>query len=505
MAVSSLDGLRCSICLEGIENLKKSRVLHAKEYRGHRFHRHCINEWLTIENSCPICKRVVTDLPLAETKVKAIAALVSYMPSLVLPFQGSFVANCINQDLPSVQDYMRSHSYDINVGSLCLLISCINPNKLIVLEILKDETHIEYRSQALVEVVKKNNLELAQILIDSGVTEYGWAKSLFYAEERGFSEMLDLLMRFGRDKPDYKGYGLVEFDYCRPLAELFHYLSNDESISAEVRGKALIKALRARHYGAVHFFMNLGVELDAEERSEVVFWLMRVERFELAERVLDMGEVSTSYSGEILVYGCKNKRLRIIQLILQRGAISSTARSKALLEIVKADILKDDKKLAHQIVVALIDSGEINNDEKILALLNLLYFGMEDTFEILLPLVNLSDEFQIKLFMLAAKLGHQKVGLSMLRQFHIEDSWRKKAAMRAASFGHDQFIDAMMRESNDGYMFQATIAFINYIYRYSKKSWQERIELAMLQTMFLIAGMILFSTISKSVNQNSDQ
>lgn len=40
----------CSICLDVIDNSFKSNC-------GHYFHKYCIDKWLNINNTCPICRK----------------------------------------------------------------------------------------------------------------------------------------------------------------------------------------------------------------------------------------------------------------------------------------------------------------------------------------------------------------------------------------------------------------------------------------------------------------
>ena len=51
---STLLNKECSICLESFDT-KNTIVLNCNHY----FHRECINEWLLINNSCPICRDVL--------------------------------------------------------------------------------------------------------------------------------------------------------------------------------------------------------------------------------------------------------------------------------------------------------------------------------------------------------------------------------------------------------------------------------------------------------------
>lgn len=43
----------CSICLENIESQDKSKIL--KEC-NHSFHYNCINKWLDLRSTCPVCR-----------------------------------------------------------------------------------------------------------------------------------------------------------------------------------------------------------------------------------------------------------------------------------------------------------------------------------------------------------------------------------------------------------------------------------------------------------------
>ncbi len=49
------DGLVCVICLSEVEEGEVVRVLRC----GHRFHsgEGCVDRWLKLHNSCPVCKR----------------------------------------------------------------------------------------------------------------------------------------------------------------------------------------------------------------------------------------------------------------------------------------------------------------------------------------------------------------------------------------------------------------------------------------------------------------
>ncbi len=47
----------CSICLENIQKNDKSQYTEC----GHRFHTHCLYDWLMLNNTCPICRHEITD------------------------------------------------------------------------------------------------------------------------------------------------------------------------------------------------------------------------------------------------------------------------------------------------------------------------------------------------------------------------------------------------------------------------------------------------------------
>jgi len=46
----------CSICLLELRTLKESHYLNC----GHRFHQTCIKDWLSRQNSCPVCRETVS-------------------------------------------------------------------------------------------------------------------------------------------------------------------------------------------------------------------------------------------------------------------------------------------------------------------------------------------------------------------------------------------------------------------------------------------------------------
>jgi hypothetical protein len=45
--------LRCAVCLEDFAEGNTMRLLNCK----HRFHKHCIDQWLHRVATCPICQR----------------------------------------------------------------------------------------------------------------------------------------------------------------------------------------------------------------------------------------------------------------------------------------------------------------------------------------------------------------------------------------------------------------------------------------------------------------
>ncbi|KAL2229020.1 UNVERIFIED_CONTAM: hypothetical protein Sindi_1881700 [Sesamum indicum] len=46
-------GGQCSVCMEGFGGVGK------QVHCGHVFHENCISHWLSIHNSCPLCRRKV--------------------------------------------------------------------------------------------------------------------------------------------------------------------------------------------------------------------------------------------------------------------------------------------------------------------------------------------------------------------------------------------------------------------------------------------------------------
>ena len=54
-----LENPTCSVCLGDLHSGQPLKELHQSEFRGHVFHQACINEWLQIQNNCPICRRNV--------------------------------------------------------------------------------------------------------------------------------------------------------------------------------------------------------------------------------------------------------------------------------------------------------------------------------------------------------------------------------------------------------------------------------------------------------------
>ncbi len=51
------DGFECSICLEKFEINDQCREIKCK----HRFHKDCVDDWLSINCTCPICRYNIND------------------------------------------------------------------------------------------------------------------------------------------------------------------------------------------------------------------------------------------------------------------------------------------------------------------------------------------------------------------------------------------------------------------------------------------------------------
>jgi hypothetical protein len=55
----------CSICLEKYD--KKDNICNLK--CKHNFHKDCLTKWLTIDNSCPICRKSLSITPIRKSKL----------------------------------------------------------------------------------------------------------------------------------------------------------------------------------------------------------------------------------------------------------------------------------------------------------------------------------------------------------------------------------------------------------------------------------------------------
>jgi hypothetical protein len=55
------DNYECAICLDSLDNLEGNKIIQLNNC-NHQFHESCLKQWIDKNNTCPLCRTVVTSL-----------------------------------------------------------------------------------------------------------------------------------------------------------------------------------------------------------------------------------------------------------------------------------------------------------------------------------------------------------------------------------------------------------------------------------------------------------
>lgn len=203
----------CSICIEPLTDKIKELHKDPKLKLTHSFHEDCINKWLSLNKTCPICREKITVIK-QPTDITAIAfsQFRSFSNRFIEDIQSAIQLNNVSRfkrlflltDLLPEQKMTLLHQ------------AVLNKNFEIVKEILKPDRSCFY-PKIVEDAIDLNQFEIVNYIVSNSLIARGHAVDYALCKNENIPMALDLLRS-----------GLVDEFYRKRIIKYARSIANDE-------------------------------------------------------------------------------------------------------------------------------------------------------------------------------------------------------------------------------------------------------------------------------------
>lgn len=322
--------LDCSICLLPLHS--HYIAVHADQESNelkHIFHRACLEEWMERQTSCPLCRKVITSIEVAETLENRAKSLIS---------------KAIEGDIKGLEDILNLGflKTTIKIEALCQAVS--HSQFFAAKAIIKHQAKKTYFRDTALSMAAKYNLKdvIHAIHEFSSLSQYERENCLIEASRHGGLCVINQMFSFGTISEHTIGeacHNAIDHGFFN----LIPLLSEHGNISLLSRSSACVKLAKGDNFTLVNFFLSNGPILDVS-KARVLAYAIFFKSTEFLNHHIAEAPLLISGFEEALSCALIEKNRNEVAIYIKEGLIPREIIEHFLERLVDADeheIMKD--------------------------------------------------------------------------------------------------------------------------------------------------------------------